>query len=154
GEVWNYSVSVEIQAALVEKFSGEPIDIYLEKHIFKPLGMNNTTFFVDERNRSRLAQRYKYDETTHQLRPVPLGQDSIALSRDQKFLAGAGGLVSTMGDYLRFCAMLDNGGMLNGKRVLKEKTVKLMMQDHIPLSTESKPGGISGYGFGLDGAVL
>jgi CubicO group peptidase (beta-lactamase class C family) len=154
GEEWHYSPSVEVLAGLVEKFSGQTLDVLYEKTLFKPLGMNNTTFFPDEAMQARIAQRYKYDPESQTLKREPLTRTETAYSRDPKIIWGAGGLYSTLGDYLRFCQMLLNDGKFNGAQILESSTVALMMQDHIPPTTGPKPGGIDGYGFGLGGAVL
>jgi CubicO group peptidase (beta-lactamase class C family) len=150
GSEWHYSISVDIQGYIVQKLSGMPFEEFLEKRIFKPLGMSDTGFYVPKEKLSRFAEFYTYD-TEGKLLAVKTNEGlnhdfgaKIALA------SGGGGLVSTATDYMRFCQMLLNGGQLNGVRLLSPRTVELMRTDVLPpnLSTLAP-----GAGFGLDFAV-
>jgi CubicO group peptidase (beta-lactamase class C family) len=158
GEVFHYSISIEVLGRFVEVVSGMPLDVFMQERLFKPLGMNSTFFFFDHGEEGRLAQTYDHDPKTGKAAasiPKVGIEQALLYSRDKmKFVAGGGGLVSTLGDYLRFCQMLLNGGELNGVRVLGPKTIDLMMRDHIAGKAGPNPGGIPGYGFGLGGAIL
>ena len=160
GTHWSYTVSTDICARLVEILSGQPFDEYLEQHIFGPLGMEDTGFFVPEDKLDRLSANY-----------VRNGRKELKLIDDPEksgyrkkpsFLSGGGGLVSTTADYLRFCQMLVNGGEVDGVRILGRKTVELMASNHLPgggdMRSFALPGGygeveFDGMGFGLTVSV-
>ena len=147
GTRWHYSVSVDVQGALIEVLSGMHLDKFLEARMFEPLGMVDTGFFVPAEKMDRFAQMY-----------VPGKENTLeianpALSRNfmqrPTFFGGGGGLVSTTADYLRFCQMHLNGGELEGTRILGRKTVELMRTDHLGEVIR----GNGAYGFGLGFAV-
>jgi CubicO group peptidase (beta-lactamase class C family) len=162
GSAWNYSVSTDVCGHLVERFSGQRFDAFLEERIFRPLGMRDTAFFVPEQKVARFAANYERG-------PAPAKElrllDDPRASRYLEppvFLGGGGGLVSTAHDYLRFCRMLLAGGELEGQRILSRKTLGLMTANHLPGGrdlTETSVGMFSevaqaGTGFGLGFSVL
>jgi len=129
GREWNYSVSTDVLGALVQAISGQTFGTFLKERIFDPLGMDDTTFVVPEEKRGRFAANYV---------PHPKGGimlfDDPATSRylgDRKMESGGGGLVSTTGDYLKFCMMMRNKGAAGGLRLLGRKTVELMTTNHL-----------------------
>jgi CubicO group peptidase (beta-lactamase class C family) len=154
GTRWLYGPSVDVQALLVERLSGMPFDQYLEKRIFKPLSMTHTGYVLHPEDQSRMAAMYDWHEDGS-LSRVP---DETALefnSRDWPMKPGSYGLVSTLDDYMRFARMLQNGGELDGTRILKADTVKLMATDAMPpevtdVSWLPTKGSV---GFGIDFAV-
>jgi CubicO group peptidase (beta-lactamase class C family) len=160
GRHWLYSLGLDVCGRLVEIMSGRPFDQYLADEIFGPLGMVDTGFSVPEASVGRFAASYGRNSR----KDLVLVDDPVSSSyRSQpSFLGGGGGLVSTMGDYLRFTAMLLNGGELDGRRVLGHKTVELMTVNHLrggaDLTELALPGGygevgFEGMGFGLGMAV-
>jgi len=122
GEVWEYSDwGMDVLARVVEVVSEQPFDRFLETRIFKPLGMIDTGFYVPEAKLARLAD------------PAPGGHyPPYEITKPTKLFSGAGGLVSTAADYLRFCEMLLNGGELDGVRILSAATVHLMTTSSLP----------------------
>jgi CubicO group peptidase (beta-lactamase class C family) len=159
GTRWNYGLSTDICARLVEILSGRRFDEYLQAEIFGPLGMVDTGFFVPEAELGRFAANYN-----RRAGEAPaLGDDpeTSGYRRQPSYLSGAGGLVSTTPDYLRFCRMLVQGGELDGHRILGRKTLELMTVNHLPdgsdLTHLSVGGfgeaGFTGVGFGLGFAV-
>lgn len=128
GEGWQYSISAEVLGAVVEVVSGMRFGDFLEERIFKPLGMKDTAFYVPEEKQDRLAKAYYMTETG----PIcPVGMTrymglSVYMEERPAFEAGGGGLASTIDDYARFGTMLMNGGMGNGKRILKPRTVDFL----------------------------
>ena len=154
GTRWLYGPSVDVQAFLVERLSGMPFDKFLEQKIFKPLRMMHTGYVLHPEDRGRMAALYDWHEDGS-LSRVP---DETALefnSRDWPMKPGSYGLVSTLDDYMRFARMLQNGGELDGKRILKTETVRLMATDAMPpqvtdVSWLSSKGSV---GFGIDFAV-
>jgi CubicO group peptidase (beta-lactamase class C family) len=151
GTLWHYSVSVDVQGRLVEVLSGKPFDVYLKQTIFEPLGMKDTAFWVPPDKAGRLSPLYVPDKDG---KLVSQGKDEF--STEPKFFSGGGGLVSTAMDYTRFAQMLLNGGELDGKRILKPETVKLMHTNQLPDSiAEINPMiGNPGNTFGVDFAIV
>jgi CubicO group peptidase (beta-lactamase class C family) len=151
GEVWEYSLSVDVLGRLIEVISGRPFDSFLKERIFDPLGMVDTGFSVPEEKMDRFAQMYTPDAKTGKIVPAPAFYSRNFVGHPT-FFSGGGGLVSTASDYFRFCQMMLNGGELDGVRVLSRTTVELMASDHtyeVPMST----GRNTGYAFGLGFAV-
>jgi CubicO group peptidase (beta-lactamase class C family) len=154
GTRWLYGPSVDVQAFLVERLSGMPFDQFLEQRIFKPLKMTHTGYVLHPEDRGRMAAMYDWHEDGT-LSRVP---DETALefnSRDWPMKPGSYGLVSTLDDYMRFARMLQNGGELDGQRLLKAETVKLMANDAMPreVSDVSWLPSKGSVGFGIDFAV-
>lgn len=160
GTRWLYSLGLDVCGKLIEIMSGKRLDRFLAEEIFLPLGMKDTGFHVPEAERDRLAANYSRD-ARKQLVLVDDPATSAFLS-PPRFLAGGGGLVSTIGDYVRFCRMLTDGGALDGHQILGRKTIELIATNHLPggglLSQFALPGGygevgLEGRGFGLGVAV-
>jgi CubicO group peptidase (beta-lactamase class C family) len=160
GTRWLYSLGLDVCGKLIEIMSGKRLDQFLVEEIFSPLGMKDTAFYVRETDRCRFAANYARD-STKQLVLVDDPATSSYLS-PPTFLAGGGGLVSTIGDYVRFCRMLVEGGEVDGRRILGRKTIELIATNHLPrggeLSQLALPGshgevGFDGRGFGLGVAV-
>jgi CubicO group peptidase (beta-lactamase class C family) len=154
GTQWRYGPSVDVQALLVERLSGMPFDQYLQKKIFEPLGMKSTRYVLQSKDKERLAAVYDW-HPDGSLTRVPDAEAFEFNSRDWPLKPGSFGLVSTLDDYMRFARMLQNGGELDGKRILKAQTVKLMSTDQMPPDVLDKgflptKGQV---GFGIDFAV-
>ncbi len=130
GTEWMYSFSVDILGRVIEVAAGKPFDVFLQERIFNPLDMKDTGFYVPAEKLERLATVYNSDGKGT-LKPVDVPATSSYRTKPG-MLSGGGGLVSTMRDYLRFLQMVANGGKLDGKRVLKEKTVALMTHNEVP----------------------
>ncbi|MGW8316002.1 MAG: serine hydrolase domain-containing protein [Bacteroidales bacterium] len=152
GTRWEYGLSIDVAGYLVEVLSGMPLDKYMQAKIFGPLKMTDTGFDVPEGKHERLSVVYVRDGEGKLMRSggsIP-GADFIEVFKSPAVLfSGGGGLVSTMGDYERFCRMLLNGGILDGERVLQESTVQMIMSNQLP-------GGVTygdGLGYGLGGFV-
>jgi CubicO group peptidase (beta-lactamase class C family) len=145
GKVWEYSWGVDVLARVVEVASGQAFDQFLQRHIFGPLHMNDTGFYVPEAKLDRLVD------------PPPGGRPALwDVTRPPRLFSGGGGLVSTASDYLRFCQMLLNGGELDGVRILSKETVQLMTTNSLPgdirfaLDWMGPPTGASfGLGFAI-----
>jgi CubicO group peptidase (beta-lactamase class C family) len=150
GTEWHYSISVDIQGYLVQKLSGMPFEDFLEKRIFKPLGMTDTGFFVPKEKLNRFAEFYNYDNDG-KLHAVGAREGlNHDFSAKPALSSGGGGLVSTATDYMRFCQMLLNGGQLDGVRIISPLTVELM---HTNMLAPNVPILAPGAGFGLDFAI-
>jgi CubicO group peptidase (beta-lactamase class C family) len=160
GTRWSYSVATDVCGRLVELISGRSLDRFLADRIFTPLGMVDTGFSVPEASAHRLAANYAATPSA----PLHLVDDPATSDylRPTTFFSGGGGLVSTAGDYLRFCHMLLNKGELDGARVLGRKTIEYMTTNHLregrDLAAMGQPvfGNMiyEGIGFGLGFAVV
>src|SRR3954469_13131987 len=153
GEVWEYSMSVDLLGRVVEAASGSKLSEILDNRLFKPLKMADAAFSVPKDKLSRLAQPFPTD-------PATGGPNKILdVTTAPKNDAGGVGSVGTTADYLRFAQMLANGGHLDGTRLLSRTTVTLMTSDQLGKIKDSgiTPGellmGVKGYSFGLGFAV-
>lgn len=129
GTAYQYSLSTDACGALVERISGEPLDVHLQRTVLGPLGMVDTAFQVAEEKAHRFAANYLVVDGEVQLLDDP--QRSPFL-RTPKFLMGGGGLTGTVADYVRFCEMLRRGGELDGHRIVGPRTLELMRANHLP----------------------
>jgi len=164
GSQWNYGISPDVVGYLVEVISGQPFDRYLEERIFRPLAMPDTGFHVRESEFDRFAACYERDDEAgggkrYRLQDAPAGSH---YTTPRTYFSGAGGLVTTATDYMRFSRMLANGGTLDGERLLGPRTIEFMAMNHLPtggdLATMGQPQfgetTMEGVGFGLGFAVL
>jgi CubicO group peptidase (beta-lactamase class C family) len=107
--------------------------------------MVDTGFYVPE------------DKLTRLVAPPPSPRPSPwDVTKRQTFLSGGGGIVSTVPDFLRFCQMLLNGGELDGVRILKPETVRLMTTNSLPPDIHiagHEIGPALGTGWGLGFAI-
>ena len=167
GTKWEYSISVDLQGAIIERITGMTLSEYLDNKLFTPLGMTDTAFYVSADKADRLADLFAYHPVTQTLQRMPFSEPDynllgdISYSKETRGMeSGGGGLVSTMADYARFCQMLINGGELNGTRILSEKSVKLMSTN--VLTDEQKvnnagnltESGSDRLGFGLNFGII
>jgi CubicO group peptidase (beta-lactamase class C family) len=152
GSDWAYGPAVDIQGYLVQKLSGQSLDVFMREHLFGPLGMADTGFWVEPAKAARIARINTYKDGRIVSAPAG-GRDP---TKKPSYLSGSGGLLSTTEDYYRFCQMLLNGGQSGGRRYLKPDAVKLMRKSvlqpgvMIDLYGPVQPG----LGFGMDFAVV
>ncbi|TMB31641.1 MAG: beta-lactamase family protein [Deltaproteobacteria bacterium] len=153
GEVWEYSMSVDLLGRVVEAASGTKLSEFLESRLFKPLKMADAAFSLPKDKLGRLAQPFANDPATGTPNKV------FDVSSPPKNDAGGVGSVGTTTDYLRFAQMMLNGGQLDGARLLSRTTVTLMTSDHLGKIKDNgiTPGelllGVKGFTFGLGFAV-
>lgn len=154
GDAWEYGNATDVVGRLVEVISGMTLDEFQQKRIFAPLKMTDTHFYLPQSKLNRFAAVYQPDEKNGN--KIKLLEAPTAESRYVKephvYFSGAGGLVSTAADYVRFHQMMLNGGELDGARILGRKTVELMTANH----TGNLPIWLTGpgFGFGLGYRVL
>jgi CubicO group peptidase (beta-lactamase class C family) len=151
GTQWRYSAAVDVQALLVQKLSGMSFEDYVRGHVLGPLGMRETGWTQPQERLPRLAAAYMNgaDGKLQRQSDADIRKFNFA---PRKLTMGGAGLASTIDDYMRFARMLLGRGTLDGVRVLKPSTVKLMSTDQLdPAVTERLwlPGKGSG-GFGFD----
>ena len=159
GTRWRYSMSMDVQGAIIEKLSGQSLPDFMRERIFKPLGMVDTDFYVPPEKMSRLATLYRMSKTKG-LTAVDQPMMNRDPSRIPAIAGGGGGLFSTAADYGRFAQMLLNRGSLEGVTILESASVDLMTANHI--SDEIMAGGYGvglqqirpGYGQGFNGSVF
>ncbi|HEY9233627.1 MULTISPECIES: serine hydrolase domain-containing protein [Phenylobacterium] len=152
GTDWRYGPSVNIQGHIIEKLSGQPLDQFFEQRIFNPLKMADTGFSVPAAELPRVTSVHTYDAQKKLIATPSVNDPSVKPA----FLSGSGGLLSTTEDYWRFSQMLLNGGELDGTRILKPETIKLMRQNVLKDGVLVDLYGPSqqGIGFGMDVAVV
>jgi CubicO group peptidase (beta-lactamase class C family) len=148
GEKYVYGYSTDILGAIVEKASGQTLEAFLQDRILGPLNMPDTHFYLPESKVDRLATVYSAKPNLQGIERTPdtgtMVSQGAYVKGPRKSFSGGAGLLSTARDYVRFLLMLQNGGQLDGKRILSRKSVELMTVDHL--------GSIpfrSGAGFGL-----
>jgi CubicO group peptidase (beta-lactamase class C family) len=160
GTEWNYSVATDVLGRVVEVAAGTSLDRFFAERLFRPLGMTETSFWVDDADAGRLAALYSPSPKTGRIvRNDAMGK---AVLTPPTFLSGGGGLVSTAGDYHRFTRMLLGEGELEGARLLGPRTVRYMARNHLPggvdLETIGRPlfaeTTYDGVGFGLGLSVV
>lgn len=151
---WEYGPSVDVQAFLVERLSGEPYEKYVREHVLDPLGMKETRYFVPESDRGRMAA--VYDRSDAGVLTREPDEEAFSFNTGHWPLTpGSWGLTSTVDDYMRFARMLVNEGELDGVRILKPETVRLMATNHLAESIKERSWLPSKgqVGFGIDFAV-
>jgi CubicO group peptidase (beta-lactamase class C family) len=147
GARWNYSVSVDIQGYLIEKWTGMKLTDFLQERVFDPLGMDQTMAWAPPDKAGLLANVYTHDENGMQAKFD--GEFATNHFRAPGEFGGGGQLLSTSDDYWRFCQMLLNGGAFEGTRYLSPLTVEMMSSNRLK-DPASLP---NGAGFGLNFGV-
>jgi CubicO group peptidase (beta-lactamase class C family) len=127
---------------IIEVVSGMPYDAFLDKRLFGPLGMKDTTFWPSEAQLKRLAKTYKPGKDKRGLEEMPIAHLRYPLSDRTRYASPGGGLFSTASDCGAFCQMIAAGGVYQGKRLLSEKAVKELT------SRQTAPDIKTGYGVG------
>jgi CubicO group peptidase (beta-lactamase class C family) len=129
GERFTYGLNVDVLGYLVEVLSGESLDRFFHSHIFEPLGMNDTYFYLPASKYDRLVKVSTEDKNHH------LVNSSAAFVNypliEGTYYSGGAGLSSTIKDYATFLQMMLNKGEYNGKRLLARRTVELMTSNQI-----------------------
>jgi CubicO group peptidase (beta-lactamase class C family) len=151
GTEWDYGLSTDVLGRVIEIVSGQSLYEFEKARLFDPLGMKDTSYRVlDPLQQPRLAELLPEDNVVRN-----------AFPRDPRlprsWESGAGGLVSTISDYARFCEMILRGGELDGRRYLKPETYKIMASNRLWPASNVNPSAYyfpgDGFGFGLGFAV-
>ena len=127
---WTYGLNVDVLGYLIEIWSGEKLDQYLKKHLFEPLGMNDTYFYLPPEKHSRLV-KVNTEDKSHHVAVLNNPYFDYPLLPDGTYFSGGAGLSSTTKDYATFLQMLLNNGEYNGKRLLSRRTVELITSNQI-----------------------
>ena len=125
GTRWEYGISTDWLGRLVERVSGQSLDVYFRDQIFTPLGMPDSYFVVPPEKMSRMAPRHMRAENGALVQPPPQPAAPVT------FFSGGGGLFSTAPDYMRFVRALLGSGQLDKRRILAAETVAMMSRNHI-----------------------
>jgi CubicO group peptidase (beta-lactamase class C family) len=157
GERWMYNTGADVLGVLIARAAGQPLEAFLRERIFEPLGMPDTSFSVPADRLDRLATCYHVAGASSELAvfdPAAGGH----WSRPPAFPSGAGGLVSTLDDYLAFSQMMLSRGKLGNVRVLSRPSVELMISDQLTPEQKAVSGLVGGYfeshGWGLGLAMV
>ena len=175
GEKWSYGINMDVLGCVVEVISGMTFADYLQKNIFKPLGLKSIGFSVNPKDKGSFTTLYTsglFSRDGEVVAPSGLNTAELMFSKDLRSIDsfnkspylestsslydGGSGLVSNIDDYSKFAEMLLNGGILDGVRVLSEASVNLMSRNHLSneILSDGASFGIDGVGFGLTMAVL
>jgi CubicO group peptidase (beta-lactamase class C family) len=147
GTVWDYGYGTDVLGRVIEIVSGKSLYKFEKEHLLGPLGMTDTAFYVA-------------DPARHHLIAEPVQADRrFTVDREKnprvrsKWESGGGGMVSTVGDFARFCQMILSGGTLDGRRYLRPETLSAMTTNQIEPDGPIKRGDYyfpgDGFGFGL-----
>ncbi len=123
-------INYETLGELVRRISGEPLNVYCERHIFKPLGMTSTMFLPPASLRYRIAPTQHVNGTTG---PILWGEVHDPTAQRMGGVAGHAGLFSDARDLSIFCQMLLNGGTYHGVHILNPLTVEKMTTPQTPV---------------------
>jgi len=140
---YSYSnAGINTAGRIIEVVSGMPYEQFMDQRLFEPLGMKDTTFWPNAKQLRRLAKSYKANAAKDGLEETTITQLRYPLSDRTRQPMPAGGLFSTASDVARYCQMILNGGVLDGKRYLSEAAVKRMTSKQTADAVDTK------YGFG------
>jgi CubicO group peptidase (beta-lactamase class C family) len=154
GEQWMYNTGSDVLGVLIARASGQPFETFLRERLFEPLEMRDTGFSVPAASLDRLATSYWTDPESGEL-GVYDGAESGQWSHPPAFPSGAGGLVSTIDDYLAFGQMMLSQGKHGSERILSRLSVELMTTDQLTPEQKAVSGLVPGYfdshgwGFGV-----
>ncbi len=153
GERWLYNSGSDVLGVLIARASGQSLGAFMQERLFAPLGMKDTGFSVPEAKLDRLPDCYSTDFSTGKVALFDPRHGRFA--QPATFESGAGGLVTTVDDYLAFARMMLNKGRHGGERILSRLSVDLMTTDHITAEQKAASPFFAdfwdnrGWGFGL-----
>lgn len=144
GEEWMYNTGADVLGVLISRASGQPLETFLRERIFEPLGMKDTGFSVHAAKIDRLATSYWSNPETGALELYDEAKGG-QWSRPPAFPSAAGGLVSTIDDYLAFGQMMLNKGRHGTTRILSRPSVETMTTDQLTPEQKAVSGLVPGY---------
>ena len=143
GTRFRYSEGTTVLGRVVEVVAITPFDSFVIEHILRPLGMNDTFWWVDRNAAPRLATVYQRGQDGAL---APFEIEEVPFTQRPMLVEGAVGLVSTAMDFLRFGQMLLNKGTLGGARLLAPATVEAMTKNGLSDPILQGKGGAVGWG--------
>jgi CubicO group peptidase (beta-lactamase class C family) len=157
GTKYSYSnAGINTAGRIIEIVSGMPYEDFLDKRLFGPLGMKDTTFWPSEEQVKRLAKAYKPGADKKGLELIKIGQLQYPLTDRKRQPMPGGGLFSTATDVAKFCQMLLNNGKIGDKQLVSAESVKVLTSKQTPDSLKDNYGlgfSVGGGGFGHGGAL-
>ena len=136
GERWEYGSNIDWAGQVVEGITGERLGDVFAARIFEPLGIEDTSFELDDRLRARRATMHTRGDDGS-LTPM----DDFELTSTPEVHMGGHGLYGTVGDYTRFMRMWLNDGRGEHGVVLEPETVQMAVQNHLgDLEVRMLPG--------------
>lgn len=151
GERWQYNAAALVLGVLVARAADAPLDDVLRTRLFDPLGMDDTGFHAAAADADRIAPHYLTDFATGEL-TLQTATPPADWTRPPVFPSGAGGLLSTVDDMLRFARMLATGGVHGTRRVLSPEAVEQMTVNHLTAEQLRTAGLLlapQGWGYGM-----
>jgi CubicO group peptidase (beta-lactamase class C family) len=152
GDAWMYNTGSDLLGILIARATGQTFGAFLRERVFEPLGMRDTGFWVPEEKVTRLPAAYT-PETSGALKLEDEGARG-AFSHPPALESGAGGLVSTIDDFLAFARVLLN----SGRPVLARPAVETMITDHLTVDQKARspwtPGYFATHGWGFGVAMV
>jgi CubicO group peptidase (beta-lactamase class C family) len=122
GDCYIYSdLGADVLGMVVEAVSGERLDVFLDEHVFQPLGMTDTFFRPADSLKTRVAPTELTPPRGYPLQGEVHDENAYALGG----IAGHAGLFSTAADLSVFAQMMLNGGAYNGVHIVSDTTVEL-----------------------------
>ena len=158
GTKWSYSIGLDVMGRVIEVASGMSFERFVQTRLFDPLKMKSSFWQVPQSEVGRLATNYAFVGDTRT--PLDPAATSVFLQKPS-FPYGGAGLVMSARDYDRFLHMIQDGGMLDGVRVMKPETIALATSNLLPTGVVF--GGVGGgtggtqgsnMGFGAGGSVV
>lgn len=139
GEKYYYSNGLDVLGYLIEIISGMPLDVYLRIHLFEPLDMKDTWFYLPQNKAERLVSLQKPQNIKWIRYPITYYDPNYPITGAKKFFPGGSGLSGTAKDYANFLQMYLNGGEFNGKRFLSRTTIQTIMTNQTGNLLEERP---------------
>ena len=163
GEAWRYSVSIDVLGRILEVLEGKRLEDILRSLIFDPLGMNETSFFLDKTKADRIMPMHG---TNNFNELISLNQKDLVVVDIEKthpseglniHERGGGGLFSTVKDYQLFCKFLLDRMDKEGTPLISSMMHNFMLKNRIQknlLPLKLGPRLLDGYGWNLIGRVM
>ena len=136
---WNYSLSHDVLAGLIEIVSGKRFGEYVEERIFKPFDITDFTFNLPEQQLNRVCKQFDHDTNGF----IPIDRTIQRYKFGTEYESGGAGGVCTVNAYMQFLEALRTG------KILSEETMALMIKDHLTENQKKTYWGSTGYGYGL-----
>jgi CubicO group peptidase (beta-lactamase class C family) len=154
-----YNNGLDVAGILIERATGRSLDLVMRDAIFDPLGISDTGFSVPAEQLDRLPTMYFRDPQSGKQTVMDAAPDS-RFAQTPPLFSGAGGLIATISDYMRFARMMLNGGELDGVRILTSESVAEMVRNQLTDEQRGHPdavwfmaNGASTWGLGMSVAL-
>ncbi|MBC9914580.1 serine hydrolase domain-containing protein [Chitinophaga varians] len=147
GQAFTYGLNTDILGYLIEIWSGQRLDVFLQQRVFTPLDMQDTYFHLPADKQKKLVTLYEDVNGKMQLvnHPIYEGLDPLFPNRQGTYLSGGAGLVSTTADYGKFLTLLLQKGKYidknnnTSKTLISPATVALMLTNQLEEGVRPSP---------------